>query len=318
MKKIFLFIISFPLWGLGGFAFAQNTSIDPNFVQIPRLSTAPTCATNDKGKLYFNSNDNKMYFCNGTAWVDFSVGAFALPYSGNANSSGAAFQIQQNGLGPDLNFSINNSSNTNAAVRGFTNGTGFAGAFSSVNANPKALNTLGGLKFEGIGEGSGKILTSDATGNATWQSNTIAFNAYLSSDLNLSHGQSTTFSISGLTEVFDLGNDFSTNFFEAPQDGLYHFDAGVKFGVNGSPSNYSELQLQKCNATFSSCTTMASSKINNQTASQHSLSMTLNLIDGERIRIKAFHTNSTSVVRDIEGQDGNGNRPTYFSGHLIR
>lgn len=42
----------------------------------------------------------------------------------------------------------------------------------------KALTTIGQLQLSGIGEGSGKILTSDAAGNATWQNAGASHNHY--------------------------------------------------------------------------------------------------------------------------------------------
>ena len=98
MKKFLKTLaLIFPLWGLGGFAFAQSLQIGSNFVILPSSATSPTCAVADKGKQYFNTTDNKMYFCNGTAWVDFSVGAFTLPYVGSGSSGGANFNIFQSG-----------------------------------------------------------------------------------------------------------------------------------------------------------------------------------------------------------------------------
>ena len=53
------------------------------------------------------------------------------------------------------------------AVIGETN-TGIAGYFSSLAAG-RALITDGPITFASIGEGAGKVLTSDAAGNASWQ-----------------------------------------------------------------------------------------------------------------------------------------------------
>ncbi len=146
-KSLKMLALIFLLWGgsmfrQGGFAFAQSLQIGSNFVILPNSAASPTCAVADKGKQYFNTTDNKMYFCNGMAWVDFSVGAFALPYSGNGNSAGVAFQIQQTGTSAAGNFVITNSSNSINALIGQTNCTGFAGRFNSSNATPKPFKPL--------------------------------------------------------------------------------------------------------------------------------------------------------------------------------
>ena len=51
------------------------------------------------------------------------------------------------------------------------NPNGVGGYFATAAvAGAKALKTSGGVQLTGIGEGAGKVLTSDASGNATWQS----------------------------------------------------------------------------------------------------------------------------------------------------
>ncbi len=60
------------------------------------------------------------------------------------------------------------STTDGTGVRGFANGTGTGGFFNS-GASGHSLITKGPLKLSSIGEGIGKVLTSDAAGNATWQ-----------------------------------------------------------------------------------------------------------------------------------------------------
>jgi hypothetical protein len=65
-------------------------------------------------------------------------------------------------------WGVSGDTDDGTGVRGLASGTGTAGLFISSNTG-KALVTNGALKFSGINEGAGKVLTSDATGNATWQ-----------------------------------------------------------------------------------------------------------------------------------------------------
>ena len=60
------------------------------------------------------------------------------------------------------------SSTDGTGVRGSANGTGTGGVFNS-GASGHSLITNGPLKLTNISEGAGKVLTSDASGNATWQ-----------------------------------------------------------------------------------------------------------------------------------------------------
>jgi hypothetical protein len=73
MKKIIItFILTFPLWGLGGFTFAQSGTMLPDGFIMPNAATAGTCAVADKGKMFFNTTNNNMMVCNGTNWVPAS------------------------------------------------------------------------------------------------------------------------------------------------------------------------------------------------------------------------------------------------------
>jgi hypothetical protein len=57
-------------------------------------------------------------------------------------------------------------------IYGLNNNVGGSGGYfqnSNASATSYALKTQGKLKFNGMGEANGKVLTSDASGNATWQ-----------------------------------------------------------------------------------------------------------------------------------------------------
>lgn len=58
---------------------------------------------------------------------------------------------------------------TGTGVAGAATSSGVAGSFNNVSAAGYALKTNGRIRLAGIGEAAGKVLTSDAAGNATWQ-----------------------------------------------------------------------------------------------------------------------------------------------------
>ena len=62
---------------------------------------------------------------------------------------------------------LGQSGDNGYAVGGYSIG---ATALRGRSNTGKALHTSGALKFDGVGEGAGKVMTSDAAGNATWQS----------------------------------------------------------------------------------------------------------------------------------------------------
>ncbi|MFN8252331.1 MAG: hypothetical protein U0V75_10650 [Ferruginibacter sp.] len=127
-------------------------------------------------------------------------------------------------------------------------GTGIAGKFKQTNTAGKALEVEGNVRiFAGnTSPAAGKVLTSDATGNATWQTLPIA--------------PKVGFSVSGMTndgagvqlnnvwqkvhfasEHFDIGNDYTNRFqtpsstFTVPFTGLYQLNTQLSF-VGGAIS----------------------------------------------------------------------------------
>jgi predicted lipoprotein with Yx(FWY)xxD motif len=87
----------------------------------------------------------------------------------NAANTSNNLQSNQAGLGRAGLFNSTNAASTANAVDINVAGTGFALRAASSNAVPKALLTAGGLQLTGIGEAAGRVLISDAAGNATWQ-----------------------------------------------------------------------------------------------------------------------------------------------------
>jgi hypothetical protein len=52
------------------FGFSQSVfRLDANGMGIPQFTTNPSFTVADKGKLIFNTTDNKLYYCDGTAWI---------------------------------------------------------------------------------------------------------------------------------------------------------------------------------------------------------------------------------------------------------
>jgi hypothetical protein len=88
----------------------------------------------------------------------------------NAANTSNNLQSNQAGLGRAGLFNATNAASTANAVDVNVAGTGFALRAASTNAVPRALQTAGGVQLTGLGEAAGRVLVSDAAGNATWQS----------------------------------------------------------------------------------------------------------------------------------------------------
>lgn len=101
MKKLvllsFLLKISFGV-------FSQSVSINPDNLQIPRVSALPACAAADYGKIVFLTTTNRANVCSGSGWVEIATsggggGSLTLPYNGSGSFSAAGLTIFNTGGG---------------------------------------------------------------------------------------------------------------------------------------------------------------------------------------------------------------------------
>jgi len=88
MKKaalVFVFLAA-------GYAFGQ-----PLELQLPRFSTPPVCDAGRLGRVYLDTDDNLVYWCNGTAWVSFSSLTISgtNPFVARFNSAGTNIENSQ-------------------------------------------------------------------------------------------------------------------------------------------------------------------------------------------------------------------------------
>jgi hypothetical protein len=131
------------------------------FFQVNNAANAAaalSATTNGTGNAGFFQNTNAANL------------ADALNVTTNGGATSWAIRATSTGTQGAGIFNYNNAAGAANALRVLTNGSGFAANITSSNATPLALRTAGGLQFTGISEGANKILTSDASGNATWQS----------------------------------------------------------------------------------------------------------------------------------------------------
>jgi hypothetical protein len=124
----------------------------------------------------------------------------------NATNTSNNLQSNQAGLGRAGLFNSTNAASTANSVDINVAGTGFALRAASSNAAPKALLTVGGLQLTGIGEAASRVLVSDATGNATWQSAAASGAVTGSGTLNFIPKWTPSGTVLGNSMFFDDGN----------------------------------------------------------------------------------------------------------------
>jgi hypothetical protein len=226
---------------------------------IPRVSlqsltdnvTIPNPAT---ALLVYNTNAGLgkvgFYYNSGTAaspvWAGLVGGELTLPYDKTASHTGALFGIENSNATPTSSaitaysvsaMGLRGISQSGKAVSGqaLTNGVGvFA---SAANTNGKALEVSGPMKIAGPGQspGKGKVLMSDAIGNATWENvaGNVAFRASgvkIGGSNSIPGGQ-VPVKVAFAGENYDVGNNYNDvngsphSTFVVPFSGMYHFDA---------------------------------------------------------------------------------------------
>ncbi|MBL7765585.1 MAG: hypothetical protein JNJ58_05795 [Chitinophagaceae bacterium] len=213
-------------------------------------------------------------------------------------------------------------------VEGYGNNAGSIGVKGSALAgigvkaysfSGTALDVEGNLKIAGgnTTPGLGKVLTSDASGNATWKSpGKVGFVAENNNTITVNHNTTITMTLQG--ELYDntnslnlSGSAIDPNTFVAPVSGFYHFTARCFYLYQSLTYN-----LEGANIWFRVNTTdlkgigaSAPLHISTQTKMPLELNRDIHLNAGDKV-----------VVRTNQINGGGGSAvlwEAYFSGYLI-
>ena len=116
------------------------------------------------------------------------------------------------------------------------------GVYGSAGNNSIAIYSDGRTQIVDGTQGTGKVLTSDADGVASWQTPSVPINNSMfkiegvangSFGNNLAYpGTRITFN----TEVYDYGNTQTNSAYSIPTSGVYHIDARFNFGITNTQS----------------------------------------------------------------------------------
>ena len=229
------------------------------------------------------------------------------------------------------------SSNTSTGVYGSSiSGTGLIGYStsgtglntSSINGtglytsstSGLALDVNGNLKISGgnTNPSDGAILTSNASGNATWKPRKVAFSAsgYNTNTPTIPAYVYTT--IGYQSEWFDAGNDFNTssanpdpNTFIVPVTGVYHFSAGTIVGISSLTYNIlsSEIRLIRNNSTIKAVRGNVPENSPTGSTIQLTIDATVYLNAGDKVIVQAMQGNLNNITGWYMSSE--------FSGHLV-
>ncbi|MFQ5334941.1 MAG: hypothetical protein ACE5DN_02585, partial [Flavobacteriales bacterium] len=162
-------------------------------------------------------------------------------------------------------------------------------------------------------QGYGKVLTSDATGNASWKEKRVAFNAYIGTSQTFPLNTYVKVNFNGLT--FDDGSNFNTTTdeFTAPVSGVYHFD--LAFSITDMPGQSRLVLSIKDTGGNILARTVVTNDGASTGANQYEsavLSADLRLTAGTVIYVEGIQ-----VVSGPSTIYGSGTNYSFFCGHLV-
>lgn len=275
---------------------------------------AVKAASANGNAVYGTTNAVSKAGVRGEATVDGANGIY-----GFNSASGVGVRGESN-LGTGI---IGYSTSGTAVSAGSISGTGiYTNSLSGL-----ALHVNGNLRIAGGNTNpvNGAVLTSDASGNATWKTNRVAFRV---SGVNSSFDglpDNDFKRIQFAFEDYDYANNFtylspgttpttSSSTFTAPVKGLYHFDAHTEAGSNDiSDMSWGWIRIMvDRNGTLLQMERLPGiSDASTPSGMEYRISLDLQLFPGDKVYVEVLQRN--------DGED-NGvltSGYTYFSGHLV-
>lgn len=353
MKKIILYLfISF----ITPATFAQNNvgigTTTPNSsavlditstskgLLVPRMTTAERTAITSpaKGLMVFDNNTSSFWYYDGSTWTSLSASAsLTLPYQQSINSSSNAIDISNTGTGAAVKGNSNTAAGigvygetaSGTGVKGYSNNAGSVAVFGSsltgtgvkaYSFTGTALDVIGNVKISGgnTNPANGAVLTSDASGNATWKPQIkVAFEA-ASVQFPPHIPEATLTTLPFQVEVYDTGSNFNpstaaidANTFIAPVTGAYHFSARAKVSVYSSVSNIENCTISLFKNGSSIGHSWSGGPLNKSTSStlQMNIDQTVHLNVGDKIKVVVYQNNGGNLAASY--------LDASFSGYLI-
>jgi hypothetical protein len=283
-------------YGVSGFAGANGTGV------YGTVSGAGTGV--------FGYNSSSGYGTRGLS--ETGVGVYGKSNGSNAYTSVGVVGMSSSGTGMYAITSFGTGILSEAVGT-----TGVAAKFTQTFSTGKALEVYGNVKISGgnTNPSAGAVLTSDASGNAVWKNQKIAFHEK-NDEINTPFGSianSSPTKLSFSAEEYDYSNNFSGTAFTAPVAGLYHLEAIIEFSMidlNDNITNtYIDFELNHAGViTYKGRSSSVYGKNSTSSWSTSTVSVDTRLAAGDTISLTAFQKNSAGASVTWYGK---------FFGHLV-
>ncbi|MBL7755044.1 MAG: hypothetical protein JNM44_11255 [Chitinophagaceae bacterium] len=282
-------------------------------------NNATTATYSDTLILPYQRDDNSVnsFVVNNENTSILSNAIVGRTFGGNTNNVGVLGEVgltALNGTGvrgrsyTSGSIAVEGISTSGTAVRAKSGSTGTALVAENTNTTGKALDVNGNLKIAGgnTSPGAGKILTSDASGNASWQApHKVAYKAAINGVQTISHN---TWVTPPTIEVFDVSGNYNpnsaatdANTFIVPVSGYYQLYAYAYIFYSSNVNNITVLQFRyTVNGIPTSPRTMGASD-NSQTTSSNSGNYTelIHLNAGDKVKLQLYQTNDGNDPVDL-------------------
>lgn len=280
----------------------------------------------------------------GTAVLGISTTGYGIKGETNSATGGGGVRGDNTGTAGSGVIGVSNTFNTQGVYGSSTNGIGVRAASNSYRAvqaistsgtgvyasssSGLALETVGNIKISGgnTNPSAGAVLTSDASGNAIWKKNKVAFKTQNVHVDYFNVPDDTEWKLLFSNEVYDYGSNFEPytggvpgsedGTFIAPVNGLYHFDAKIAMQGDIYPSEIEETHIiirRQRGGTITDIAKSAGTFMYNWSLVDHAdytISTDVQLQAGDKIWV---------ILWQDSDLGGNGKLTEYeiFSGHLI-
>ncbi len=173
-----------------------------------------------------------------------------------------------------------------------------------------SLDVVGTLQYQDGTEGAGKLLTSDATGNATWQLPPPPINFSANTSSTIIPNAVTTGLVFNNVEYNNGGNfNIASGQFVASEPGVYHVDATITF--DSSVNHEIQIQILRNGGTHKTVVVYADATKPSTTAH---ISADVFLPVFNSVSIGIYQNSGGAITTTASG----GGSRVYFTGHLIR